>query len=48
VPRLGFERQVAQFIDDQQFRLAVLRQPCLKRPLLLPLSPATRAAPSPW
>ena len=43
VPRLGFERQVAQFIVgdafrsavDQQFRLAVLRQLCLKRPMLL-------------
>jgi hypothetical protein len=35
VPRLGFERQVAQLIDDQQFRLAVLRQPHLQHPLLL-------------
>ena len=35
VPRLGFERQLAQLIDDQQFRLAVLRQPHLQVPLLL-------------
>jgi len=37
VPRRWFERQVAQFIDDQQFRLGILRQPHLQRPLLLRL-----------
>ena len=35
VPCLEFEGEIAQLIDDQQFRLPVLRQPHPQRPLLL-------------
>ena len=46
VPRRWFERQVAQFIDDQQLRLGVLRQTHLLRPLLLRLDQGPQARPA--
>ena len=37
---VGFERQIAEFIDDQQLRPGVVRQPLLETPLGLGLGQA--------